>query len=51
MLKKLACLFLVVLMSIDSLAAIVGDSDGNAFVTKKEFEDVLNEAKDNVIGD
>ena len=43
MLKKLACLFLVVLMSIDSLAAIVGDSDGAAFVNKKEFENLKNE--------
>ena len=40
MVKRVACLFLVVLMSIDSLAAIVGDSDGGAFVTKKEFEDL-----------
>ena len=40
MLKRFAALFLVVLMSIDSLAAVVGDSDGGAFVTKKEFEDL-----------
>ena len=40
MLKKLACLFLVVLMSIDSLAAVVGDSDGSAFITKREFEEL-----------
>ena len=40
MLKKLACLFLVVLMSIESFAAIVGDSDGGAFVSKQEFEDL-----------
>ena len=38
MVKKLACLFLVVLMSIESFAAVVGDSDGAAFVTKAEFE-------------
>lgn len=31
-------LFLVVLMSINSFAAIVSDNDGSAFVTKAEFE-------------
>ena len=36
--KKLLALFLVVLMSIDSFAAIVSDNDGSAFVTKAEFE-------------
>ena len=36
--KKLLALFLVVLMSIESLGAIVGDNDGSAFVTKAEFE-------------
>ncbi len=40
MLKRFAALFLVVLMSIESFAAIVGDSDGGAFVTKQEFEDL-----------
>ncbi len=38
MVKKLLALFLVVLMSIDSFAAIVSDNDGSAFVTKAEFE-------------
>ena len=38
--KRFLALFLVVLMSIESFAAIVGDSDGGAFVTKKEFEDL-----------
>ena len=40
MLKRVACLFLVVLMSIDSLAAVVSDNDGSAFVTKAEFEEL-----------
>ena len=40
MLKKLACLFLVVLISIDGFAAVVSDNDGSAFVTKSEFEDL-----------
>ena len=36
--KRLLALFLVVLMSINSFAAIVSDNDGSAFVTKAEFE-------------
>ena len=36
--KRFLALFLVVLMSINSLAAIVSDNDGSAFVTKAEFE-------------
>ena len=42
MLKRVACLFLVVLMSINGFAAIVSDNDGQSFVTKKEFEDLKN---------
>ena len=38
MIKRFLALFLVVLMSIESFAAVVGDSDGAAFVTKAEFE-------------
>jgi hypothetical protein len=41
-LKKLMALFLVVLMSIKSFAAIVSDNDGSAFVTKAEFEAMKN---------
>ena len=36
--KKITALFLVLLLSIDSLAAVVSDNDGAAFVTKAEFE-------------
>ena len=36
--KKIAALFLVLLLSIESFAAIVSDNDGSAFVTKGEFE-------------
>lgn len=36
-------LFLVVLMSIDSIAAIVSDNDGSAFITKAEFEAMKND--------
>ena len=38
MVKKLLALFLVVLMSIDNLAAVVSDNDGSVFITKAEFE-------------
>ena len=40
LLKRFAALFLVVLMSIESFAAVVGDSDGAAFVTKAELEEL-----------
>lgn len=43
MLKRLVALFLVVLMSIESFAAIVGDNDGAAFITKAEFDSLKNE--------
>ncbi len=36
--KKIAALFLVLFLSIDSFAAVVSDNDGSAFVTKGEFE-------------
>ena len=35
--KRLLALFLVVLMSINTFAAVVGDNDGAAFITKAEF--------------
>ena len=43
LLKRFAALFLVMLMSIESFSAVVGDSDGAAFVNKKEFENLKNE--------
>ena len=36
--KKITALFLVLLLSIDSFAAIISENDGSAFVTKAEFE-------------
>ena len=42
MLKRAACLFLAVLMSIDSIAATVSDNDGAAFITKAEFDSLRN---------
>ena len=41
-------LFLVVLMSINSFAAIVSDNDGSAFVTKAEFEAMKRDFADQV---
>ncbi len=41
--KKLLALFLVVLMSIDSFAAVVSDNDGAAFITKAEFDSLKND--------
>ena len=37
LLKRLGALFLVVLMSINTFAAVVSDSDGPSFITKAEF--------------
>ena len=41
--KKLLALFLVVLMSIESFGAVVGDNDGSAFITKAEFDSLKND--------
>ena len=42
MVKKLLALFLVVLMSINTLGAVVSDNDGSAFITKAEFDSLKN---------
>ena len=47
--KKLLALFLVVLMSIDSFAAVVSENDGSAFVTKAEFESLKENFADQII--
>ena len=41
--KRLLALFLVVLMSIESFGAVVGDNDGSAFITKAEFDSLKND--------
>ena len=41
--KRAVATFLVVLMSIESFAAVVGDNDGAAFITKAEFESLKND--------
>ena len=43
MVKKLLALFLVVLISINSFAAVVSDNDGAAFITKTEFDSLKND--------
>ena len=40
--KRTLALFLVVLMSIENFAAVVGDNDGAAFITKAEFDSLKN---------
>ena len=41
--KKITALFLVLLLSIDSFAAVVSDNDGSAFITKAEFDSLKND--------
>ena len=43
MIKRVAALFLVLLFSIESFAAIVSDNDGSAFITKAEFDSLKND--------
>ncbi len=42
LIKRMVALFLVVLMSIENFAAVVGDNDGAAFITKAEFDSLKN---------
>ncbi|MBR1455497.1 MAG: hypothetical protein IJ593_12775, partial [Lachnospiraceae bacterium] len=41
--KRAVATFLVVLMSINSFAAVVSDNDGATFITKAEFESLKND--------
>ena len=41
--KRLVALFLVLLFSINTFAALVGDNDGAAFITKAEFDSMKND--------
>ena len=40
--KRMVALSLVLLLSIDSFAAVVSDNDGSAFITKAEFDSLKN---------
>ena len=42
-LRKLLATFLVVLMSINTFAAAVGDNDGAAFITRAEFDSLKSD--------
>lgn len=41
--KRMVALFLVLLLSINSFAAVVSDNDGSAFITKAEFDSLKND--------
>lgn len=43
LLKRLLALSLVLILSIESFAAVVGDNDGAAFITKAEFDSLKND--------
>ena len=48
LIKKLVALLLVLIFSIESLAAIVSDNDGSAFTTKAEFENLKDNFKSQI---
>ena len=41
--KRVTALLLVLLLSIESFAAVVSDNDGSAFITKAEFDSLKND--------
>ena len=43
LIKRLVALCLVLLLSIESFAAVVSDNDGSAFITKAEFDSLKND--------
>ena len=43
LIKRYIALILVLLFSIESFAAVVGDNDGAAFITKAEFDSMKND--------
>ena len=43
LIKRYVALILVLLFSIESFAAVVGDNDGAAFITKAEFDSLKND--------
>ena len=40
--KKALCFIISILLCIESFAAVISDSDGSAFVTKADFEELKN---------
>ena len=43
LMKRFVALAVVLLLSIENIAAVVGDNDGAAFITKAEFESLKND--------
>ena len=43
LIKRMVALSLVLLLSIESFAAVVSDNDGSAFITKAEFDSLKND--------
>ena len=41
--KKLLCMFVIIVLCLNSFAAVVSDNDGNAFITKEEFDNLKND--------
>ena len=48
MIKRKLALLLVVLMSINSIGAVVSDNDGSAFITKAEFDSLKNDFQNQI---
>ena len=46
--KRTLALFLVVLMSINTLGALVSDNDGSAFITKAEFDSLKSDFQNQI---
>ena len=41
--KKIMIFVLVILLAFESVAAVVSDNDGSAFITKSEFDSLKND--------
>ena len=48
LIKRVVALLLVLLLSIESFAAVVSDNDGSAFITKAEFDSLKNDFQSQV---
>ena len=47
--KKVVSIALILILSVDSYAAVVSDNDGSAFITKKEFDALKKSFENQVI--
>ena len=48
LIKRMVALSLVLLLSIESFAAVVSDNDGSAFITKAEFDSLKNDFQNQI---